>query len=54
MYMYQAHNQLDTPGMAKSFLRGVKIFQLCPIAGVCSFIVCLCAGSIQTWRTCVS
>ena len=30
----QARNQLGTPGGAKSFLRGVQIFKLCPIRPV--------------------
>jgi len=29
---YQARNQLGTPGVAKSFVRGAQIFELCPIA----------------------
>jgi len=32
----QARNQLGTPGGAKSFLRGVQIFKLCPIRPVTS------------------
>jgi len=28
---HQARNQLGTPGGAKSFLRGPKFFELCPI-----------------------